>query len=243
MTKRFRKPQMRGLPLHLDTDDREDFLLQFPIEGQVTAVFAKDDVQNLTGGKYTTYQVNLFYRNQFTAIPNSQMRYMGQSSNGSNTEENPLLVGQRVVVGFLGGDPDQPFIMGTLPDALLDNDASQTAAQHPQFYRQTNGLKQTIDKNGKGFIDLVAGQQVEIRDSGGTVLLVVKEDGSIQLGGTTGLDKLLQKAFGSQLATDFAAAAAAVLATSPDVANAFSDLSIDTGLNTNNNSTTQTEAK
>ena len=179
--------QNRGLPLHLDTGP-EDFEYQFPLEGEVSAVYTKDNAQNLTGGKYTTYQIKAFFPNTYTAVLNSQMRYMGQGGNGANAQEDPLLVGQRVVIAFLGGHPDRPFIIGTLPDSLTDNAVSQTEAQHPRYKKITNGLDVEVDKDGKASVKLVSGQQVEIQDSSGAGVAVIKEDGTIR--GNTGVNHL-----------------------------------------------------
>ena len=237
---RFRMGQNRGLPLHLDTGP-EDFQYQFPLEGEVSAVYPKDSAQNLTGGQYTTYQVKAFFPNTYTAILNSQVRYMGQSGNGDNAQEDPLLVGQRVVIAFLGGDPDRPFIMGTLPDSLTDNAVSETEAQHPRYKKITNGLDVEVDKDGKASIKLVSGQQVEIQDSNANVVAVIKEDGSIQLGGTTGLDNLLQKSFVSALKGLFAAVVIV-----PGDGGATLKTAMTTGLSSafaDANSTSQTEAK
>lgn len=237
---RFRMGQNRGLPLHLDTGP-EDFEYQFPLEGEVSAVYTKDNAQNLTGGKYTTYQIKAFFPNTYTAVLNSQMRYMGQGGNGANAQEDPLLVGQRVVIAFLGGHPDRPFIIGTLPDSLTDNAVSQTEAQHPRYKKITNGLDVEVDKDGKASVKLVSGQQVEIQDSNGNVLLVVKENGTIQLGGTTGLDKLLQRDFVAALKGLFAATVIV-----PGDGGAAIKTALTAGLNNtlaDANSTSQTEAK
>lgn len=237
---RFRPGQYRGLPLHLDTD-ASDFQPQYPMEGEVTAVYPKDHPQNLTGGKYTTYQVTVFYPNTYTAVLNSQMRAMGQGVNGANAQEDPLLVGQRVAVNFFSGDPDRPFIMGVLPDSFIDNNVSQTQAEFPRYRKDLNGVETTVSKDGAASIKLVSGQQVEIQDSNGNVLLVVKENGTIQLGGTTGLDKLLQRDFVAALKGLFAATVIV-----PGDGGAAIKTALTTGLNNtlaDANSTTQTEAK
>lgn len=233
---RFRQGQQRGLPRHLDTG-LQDFNAARNLEGVVKAVYAKDNTANLTGGKYTTYQVECYFPDTgYKAVLNSQARYLGNGGNGTIAKETPLLVGQPVLVGFIGADPNNPVILGVLPDASLENSVSQEQAEHPQQTQSVNGVVFQVDKDGNYSIQIPAGKTITIQDRNGATLLKVTE------GGTVSLDNLLKQAFGTQLAADFTTAAAAVLGSSPDVSAAFTTLASSTTTNTTNNSTSQTEA-
>ena len=197
---RFRQGQNRSLPRHLDTDNR-DFERAFSVEGEVSAVYCKDNAQNLTGEKFTTYQVKLF-ESGFDALANSQMRLLNSAVNGLISEETPLLVGQRVLVDFIGGNPNRPYIAGVLPDSLLSNDVSPTEAEYPQKKAIFQGLTVTQDKNGNAVAQLKESGTLEIKDKDGVVLMRISEGGTV-----TSLDNVLKKSFVSSLAGIFTAAA------------------------------------
>mgnify|MGYP000569059484 CR=1 FL=1 len=232
---------MTDIPGHLDIGF-EDFPSQMMAIGKVTAVFAKDHAQNITG-KITTYQVEIMLqRPALVSIPSGQMTAQGQFGGGGCEYERPFTVGQFVSVGFFEGDGNRAVILGAYAD-IAGTQGAQTEAQHPRFRWDWQGTQVEVSKDGAASVQIPSGQQLEIQDSSGSVLLVVKEDGSIQIGGTVGLDKLLRKAFGTSLASAFTAAAATLLVPEPVVSGVFTTLATSTTSNTSSNSTLQTEAK
>lgn len=196
---------MSDIPGHLDIRP-DDFPAQMMALGKITAVYAKDHPQNITG-KITTYQVEvMLQRPALVSIPSGQMTAQGQFGGSGCEYEAPFLVGQMVSVGFYEGDSNRSVILGAFAD-IDGTQVAQTETQHPRFRWDWKGIQVEVTKNGAPSIQLPSGQQLEVRNSNGDVLLVVKEDGSIQLGGTTGLDNLLKKSFVSALATIFTNAA------------------------------------
>lgn len=180
-----------GLDPHLDVHPN-DFPIQLPVVGEVTAVLAKDSTEN-PSGEITLYQVDVFLGMPAMVVSLPFVPVLGQMSGGNNEQEDPLLVGQKVVVAFLEGDPNRPYIQGKWFDAQNTN-VAQATADHPKCNWKRNGLQVTIDSAGDAVLSLAEGKKLSIKDSGGNVLFeITKASGvyKVLLGGDSGLRKLV----------------------------------------------------
>lgn len=184
---------------HVDVH-RRDYPPQLPVLGEVTAIYPKDHPQNPTG-KITLYQVKgLLQEPAMPVTIGNNVPYAGQSAGFDHEKESPLVVGQRVIVLFLEGDPQRPVILDTFPYVGPKSTpvAAQTSAEAPQERAIANGVDVVIDKEGNASVQLADGKAFTVKDSNGGVLVkLVKSGGSyeVQLGGSSGLEKLLQAKF------------------------------------------------
>jgi len=219
----------------------------FPTQAEIKAVVAKDDPRNITG-TFTLYDITAYFQRPISMKSDFPMvAALGQMAGKEGNEtSDPYQVGQYVVVAFMDGDPNRPYIQGLWP--WHDSTVAPDTADLPQTTFLRNGTKITIDKNGATDILLAAPggstQPFKIKDSGGTVIMEIIDPGAgyeVHLGGIAGLKRLMMEDTVAALSNVFTAAA--VLAGD---GGAVLKGNVATALNaafTNTNSTTLTKAK
>lgn len=182
-----------SLPEHLDLLPA-DLPLAFPAVGEIKAVFPKDHEQNQTGGQFTTYQVQMYWQRPcHSALLNRQVAALGQQAGGDIDWEIPYLVGQKVMVQFLEGDPNRPLIMGRIPDATQSNQVSQDTVDQPQTTISINGARFVVTKEGDVKITMASARSVQCLNQNGDVIADIVENGDVKLGGSTGLNRLIDE--------------------------------------------------
>jgi hypothetical protein len=176
---------------HLDVHPF-DYPIMTTIEGKVTVVYAKDHEANINGA-VTLYQVEGYVRNPRMTHVFDFVPVKGQLTGCGNEDEDPLLVGQLVLLSFIGGDPNLPYIDGKWFD-LRETEIAQEQADHPRIIRHRNGFRETIDKDGNRTLKLAEDRKITITDSSDNVLFeVIKSGGSyeVRLGGDSGIRSLI----------------------------------------------------
>lgn len=166
--------------------------------GVIAKVFTADDPKNfpgITSGAqgYITYNVELTpegiiienlpamgqttgHLDGMTVDPNYPLDT--PSMDMQNTYEEPYVVGQPVVVGFLNNSPLNGFIIGSLPSQF--NNGTQTSAQYPEKRGSWQGTSWKIDKNGNPVLTLPTADNLTVV-VGSTVLLTIS-NGVVQIG-------------------------------------------------------------
>lgn len=175
----------------MDEQKSRPVTLQFPELGKIGGVVAKDDPRNPTKA-ITLYQVELA-RTQGMNCPMTLPFVPAPGlTGGSSEEETPYHLGDWVVVVFLGGDPERPFIWGRYFD-IETSTGGQLLAQYPRWYRKLNTVHVEVDKAGKAFVKRAKNQAIEVQDDDGTVRVRVAADGTVELGDMTALYKLIDE--------------------------------------------------
>lgn len=172
---------------HLDTH-YSYFCSAWPVVGRVMVVVPKNDPRNVTS-TVTLYDIEVYTQRPSTTALLEMVPYLGQSAGGGSEGEDPLVVGQYVIVLFLEGDPNRPVIVGSY--LSHDTAVAQTAAEHPHTRIVRRGLNLTVDKDGSGDVQIAAGRAVRVLNSAGTVLFRVTDAGDVELGGSSGINTLL----------------------------------------------------
>jgi len=179
---------------HIDTHP-DDYPLQGSVVGKVTAVYPKDHLQNPVG-TITLYQVQVHrQRPPATTALLSFVPAKGNLSGGVIEGEVPLVVGQWVVVAFLEGDPNRPYIDGKWFDQETTT-LAETTSQHPREIHKINGNIATVDKNGNVEWKIAANMTLTVADSAGNVLLQLVKPGAtyeVRLGDTAGIYRLIDE--------------------------------------------------
>ena len=175
---------------HLDVHPF-DFRRAHPIVGVVKNVVCKDDPRN-EWGEMTLYDVAAFIQWPPTSVDLEMIPYLGQMAGGANCSEDPLLIGQRVEIGFMEGDENRPCIRAIFPSN--EPVFAQTIAEHPHVRHLRNGTLVDIDKTGNAAITLADGASFRVKDNTGAVIFELVKVGAnyeVNLGGDTGLKKLM----------------------------------------------------
>lgn len=176
---------------HLDVHP-DDYPIMMPMVGKVTAVFAKDHPEN-PSGEITLYQVDVYPQSPAMTVSLPFVPAKGQLTGGANEQEDPLLVGQAVIVAFLEGDPNRPYIDGRWFDGG-STELAETNSEHPKVSWTRNGVGVFVAKNGTFDLYLAEDQSFILRDSDANVLFTIRKSGGIyevDLGGNTGLKTLI----------------------------------------------------
>ena len=115
--------------------------------GEVKAARTKDAAGSLVD-TFTTYDVTVFFQQQgvYYPVDFEFVPVLGQFAAGDIEVEVDLLPGQKVVVGFLGGDLNRPYIQGAFPGhattvARVESDGARVRIK-------ANGAEVMIDNNG-----------------------------------------------------------------------------------------------
>ncbi len=191
---------------HLDIH-YTDTPVAFDEVGKVAAVLCKDHPQNPTGN-ITLYDVTIYPQKPSLGVTLPAVQILGQMS-GQDEGEDPLSVKDWVVVRFLGGDAERPYIAGRWQNQETTA-VAQTTAQHPRTRIIRRGVAWEVDKDGKSSLQLKEDQSFKLLDSNGAVLLEVIDSGGgyqVHLGGNAGLLRLLTENFVGALSSAFTAAA------------------------------------
>lgn len=171
--------------------------LQFPQVGTVTNVWAVDNPNNKTDGLLTYYTVvagetqNTLCPATFAAVP-----AMGLTG-GLSEESTPYHVGDKVVLVWLGGHPERPFILGRYI-APLESDADMTTDTYPRHYVRRNNLVEIVDKEGTKKETLVEGQSTEIYGANGKLRYKLTDGGDGEIHDAQGRIQARYKADGSR---------------------------------------------
>ena len=181
-------------------------VLPSPIVGKVVAVHAKQTAQNPQD--VTLYDVEIYPRSGIGALTLPPCPYAPSASGGAIETEEPLTEGESVLVSFLEGDVDRPFILSRYVNLDTASDVSQAASEAPHYRKKVNGLKVSVAKDGTTDLTLPQGKVLTLRNEAGAVLLRVLESGDIELGGAS-LRALVTEDFYSALANAFTLAAVA----------------------------------
>lgn len=104
-------------------------------------------------------------------------------SSVQNIEETPYVIGQPVLIVFIGNSKFNPVIVGGLPVPSPINGATigQTNADYPRKYGSFQGTSWFIDKTGNAEMDLPSSASLTIR-IGGQIFCVIR-NGEVDLGG------------------------------------------------------------
>lgn len=172
-----------SIPEHLDVH-YDDFPNVMEMIGEVRDVICKDDPRNLVG-KFTVYGVDMYQQRPSTIYYMDNVPYIGQNAGIGNESEDPLLVGQLVIVKFLEGDPNRPCIVRPYFNKNHETAVAQTKEQHPRVKHVRNGVDLTIDKHGETILKLPEGKALTVVDRNGDQVLKVDEDGDVELGDGT----------------------------------------------------------
>lgn len=177
---------------HLDyMSHPNDWPKVFPEVGTIKGVRAKDYSTNITGGAFTTYDVTVHFQAGY-GCQNIDLQHVppaGQFAGGAIEVEFDYVVDQKVIVGFLGGDVNRPYIQ--CPYLDLDAENARTTAQYPRIRILANGAEILVDKDGN-------------------ISLVPKSGEELTLAGLVGdaaLKKLIHEDFFGDLANAFTSAA------------------------------------
>lgn len=127
----------------------------FPCIGKIKSVLPKDHTGNPTG-TFTTYDATVFFQwpgvsHDFEGLP-----ALGQMAGGSIEIEVVYSVGQYVLVGFVEGNQNRPYIMGAWP--WHDSAVAHSDGEGPRLKIRANGAEITITKNGDVEIDPASGR-------------------------------------------------------------------------------------
>lgn len=180
---------------HLDVH-WSDYRPVFPMIGKVVNVLTYEDPKNLPG-KFTLYDVELYQQRPSTIHLADGVPYIGMNAGRAMESEDPLVLGQLVIVLFLEGDPNRPAIIGPYFDQEHITAVAQSAAEHPRVMHRRNGVDAVVSKDGELSVTLAPNQPMEIKDSAGNVLLEIVYSGGayeVHLGGDSGLQKLMTEA-------------------------------------------------
>ena len=172
-----------------------------PAVGTVVGVVAPNDPES----QFTsyTYEVELHSEDvghvQSFRMP--PMPFCGESSGGDIDFQDPLLVGQTVLVSFIEGDPRKPFILCRYSDGEGGYSTSvPSRAEYPKVKKTYNGVRVEIDKEGSVSIQMKAGQSINVkREDGTTQILRMNENGNIDAGVSASVKKLVTEEFISVL--------------------------------------------
>jgi len=178
---------------HLDVHP-DDFPVMLPTVGDVTGVYPKDHPEN-PSGEITLYQVTLQIQFPATEYVLPFVPAAPNLSGGAIDGEDPFLVGQSVLVNFIEGDPNRPFIQSRWFDGGA-TEIAQTLTEWPKWHKQINGVDFWVNKIGGVYAQLTGTQPLVVMDESSNVLLEVKYTGGayeIHLGGDAGLAKLLDE--------------------------------------------------
>lgn len=179
---------------HIDTHP-DDYPFQGSVIGKITAVFAKDHLQNPVG-TITLYQVEVYrQRPPATTALYPFVPAKGNLSGGVIEQEVPLVVGQWVILSFLEGDPNRPYIDGKWFDQETTT-LAETTTQHPHESHKINGNTATVDKNGNVEWKIATNMTLTVADSAGNVLLRITKPGAtyeVRLGDTAGIYRLIDE--------------------------------------------------
>jgi type VI secretion system secreted protein VgrG len=119
------------------------------IDGAADSEYAQIDDQG-------RYNVKLHFDESDLSGGKASTRIRMMQPHAGNPEgfHFPLRKGSEVVVGFLGGDPDRPFIAGFVPNA--ENPSPVTQSNYTQNVVQTGGKNriEIEDKAGQQYIDI-----------------------------------------------------------------------------------------
>lgn len=183
---------------HVDVH-RRDYPPQLPVLGEVTAIYPKDHPQNPTG-KITLYQVKgLLQEPAMPVTIGNNVPYAGQSAGFDHEKESPLVVGQRVIVLFLEGDPQRPVILDTFPYVGPKSTpvAAQTNDEAPQERAIANGVDVVTTKDGDTTLTLAEDRSLTVKDSSGSVVIKLLKSGGgdyvVYLGGDSSLQRLIDE--------------------------------------------------
>lgn len=145
-----------------------------PVCGVVKAVLPKDHPQN-TVGAFTLYIVEIYP--QAPLCMSLELRpcpFLGSLAGHGIEVEIPLLVGQSVVVDFLDGDTERPFVVGAYPEIEPDAPGiAESVEEHPKVSIRANGTTITIKKNGDLLVTLADGKAIQFQDHTGAALASV----------------------------------------------------------------------
>lgn len=193
---------------HLDIHYTDE-PIAFDEIGKVVAILAKDHAQNPTG-TITLYDVETYFQKPSLLITLPAVQILGQMSGGDELED-PLSVGDFVVVRFLGGSVERPYVAGRW-QSQESTAVAQAQTDHPRtrIIRRQNIL--TVDKNGDAELQMAPSRSLKVKNSGGTILLEIVDPGTgyeVHVGGDTGLLRLLTENFVGALATIFTSSAVA----------------------------------
>jgi hypothetical protein len=182
---------------HLDVHP-DDFASMLPVIGKVVGVYPKDHAENPTG-TLTLYQVEIYLHSPAFSCVIPFAPYLGQSAGKANASEDPLLVGQYVVVAFLEGDPNRPYIQGIWFDQ--ETNVAGLSADYPTVRHERNGTIATIDKGGNVEVRLASQKSFKLVDSNGVVIFQLVHSGGqyeVHLGGSVDLRPLITDALIAQ---------------------------------------------
>lgn len=172
---------------HLDVH-YSDYPRIWPCIGQIKAVKAKDHANNTTG-TFTLYDLTVHMQWPPTNHDYENVPAAGQMAGGAVELEITYAVDQYVLVGFVEGDPNRPYIQQPWP--YHNTAVSHAEGEGPRVRLTCNDTVVTIDNSGGVDIQLKASAQMRWLDSNGTVLARILEGGSIDLGGVSGLKQLM----------------------------------------------------
>jgi hypothetical protein len=97
-----------------------------------------------------------------------------------NTDEEPYVIGQPVVVGFINNSPLNGFIL--CPISCQFNAGSQSASQYPQKFWSWQGTTRTVDKNGTITYNVVSNQKFIIQVNGTPLVTVDGSTNTVDIG-------------------------------------------------------------
>jgi hypothetical protein len=97
-----------------------------------------------------------------------------------NTSEDPFVIGQPVVVGFINNSPLNGFVL--CPLSCPFNAGSQSAAQYPQKFWSHQGTTRTVDKNGTVTYNVVSNQKFKIEINGTPLCTVNGATNTVDIG-------------------------------------------------------------
>jgi phage gp45-like len=174
---------MRVNPAIRETQ-KEFFLL---LEGiiQNNGVFFADNGQNSTSQTL----VNLSLLNGYPDL--YRVPILVPKANKSNGESSSPEPGDRVLVGFVGGDFNRPVIMGFLN--MPGNTLQTPAADAPQYHHHWQGTDTRIGKDGSRTVHVAKDEILAIIGDGtvsigGNLQITVTGNASISIDGSATID-------------------------------------------------------
>ena len=104
-----------------------------------------------------------------------------------NIEETPYVIGQPVLVAFIGSNRFNAVIIGGIPVSTNINGATigQTTADYPRKYGSFQGASWSIDNTGNPSLDIPSTGTLTIT-VGGQVFCTIS-NGTVNIGGDTGM--------------------------------------------------------
>lgn len=189
----------------VDTQNN-DFYQRVPYTlrtGVIEDVYTIDNKDGIPFGLYTLYTVRLAPAGQWIEnVP--AMEWGGHYNNNiqvpnfgpdnpdmqpppadiQNCDENPYIVGQPVIIGFLSGSQMNPIILGPAPTPYMNS--KQTKIAYPIRWGRHQGTEWSVDKDGNVEVDIKSGETLTIK-VGGSVLCKIS-GGEVDLGSDSDTD-------------------------------------------------------